>query len=117
MSRVSVDSIFMFLFFSLGIFFKIFFFTDVPGSLRCQAKRTCRRRRLQLSRYFRLTIANMDSGVWGDPGPLIQTAFPPHILTLILSYIAPEERVRSLLNLIRLCGQTKRVNIRQVFLQ
>ena len=73
MSRVSVDSIFMFLFFSLG---------------------------------------NMYSGVWGDPGPLIQTAFPPHILTLILSYIAPEERVRSLLNLIRLCGQTKRVNIR-----
>ena len=57
----------------------------------------------------------MDSVLWGDPGPLIQTAFPPHILTQILSYIAPEDRIRSLLNLIRLCGQTRRVNIRWVY--
>ena len=92
-----------------------FLFIGVPGSLRCQEKRTCRSQRLQPSRYFCLSIANMDSVVWGDPGPLISTAFPPHILTQILSYIAPEDRIRSLLNLIRLCGRTRRVNIRWVF--
>ena len=110
-SRVRVCYIFVVWF----TFSPIFSFIGVPGSLRCQEKRTCRSQRLQPSRYFCLSIANMDSLVWGDPGPLISTAFPPHILTQILSYIPPEDRIRSLLNLIRLCGQTRRVNIRWVF--
>ena len=64
------------------------------------------------SRYFRLEISNLGVEEWEGRAPDSTTAFPPHVLNQILAFLPASDRVTGFLNLLRLCGRTRKTNLR-----
>lgn len=47
-------------------------------------------------------------------GPAVLPAFPPHVLRQIMSYLTPDQRLLGLINLLRLCGQARKTDQRDL---
>ena len=88
------------------------FVSGTKASPMCTNYRTCRNRRMKRRRLFRLEIDNLGRKEWGLEAEEVLTAFPAHIISMVLGQLRVTEKLVGILNLLRLCGQAKKTDQR-----